>query len=63
MCGQRDGRVRGVSVEKFRGGVGKCVGEVRCVGKCGVGAGKCVGVWGEGEAKKGVGSVLGCGER
>ena len=63
MCGERDGRVRGVSVEKCGGGVWKCVGEVGCAGKCGVGAGNCVGVWGEGEAKEGVGSVLGCGER
>ena len=45
---------------KVWGGVGKCVGEMRCVGKCGVGAGKCVGV--RGEVKRGVGSVLRCGK-
>ena len=35
------------------------MGAMGCVGKCGVGAGKCVGVWGE--MKRGVGSVFGCG--
>ena len=39
-------------MEKCRGGVGKCVGEVGCVKKCGVGAEKCVGCGGEGKRKK-----------
>ena len=39
----------------------KSVGQMGCVEKCGVDAGKCVGVWGE--VKRGVGSVLGFGER
>ena len=48
MCGGRDGRVEGVSVEKCGGGMGKCVkvwGELGCVEKCGEVA-KLGSVWG-----------------
>ena len=41
MCGGKDGRVWGVSVEKCGGGVRKCVGG----NGMWVGVEKCVGVW------------------
>ena len=50
MCGERDGRVWRVSVEKCEGGVEKCVGVWKGKGRCGEvrwsaggGVGKCLG--------------------